>query len=258
MILLFAKRGNHNKNFRLNSDEDVRHVFEANGIDFNNLVEKCRNYPHPIPLFENLISSTAYSVGGSSLARVDRDTLSVDLQVDGPGTLSLYGYWSEFESAAAALERAIENLSYNDLLVATVHGIASIEGYVNYRAELWNKHNPANQLVDSKAAKISFDDKINIWIPIMTGGRKLDKGEAWWSDFKKLQSVRDDVAVHPKVSARGISYADLSKLINRFGTGIATFLLRLHMLFNDRIPATIIRAAYSPSVEVAESSNIHQ
>jgi|KBSSwiStaDraftv2_1062776.scaffolds.fasta_scaffold1892851_1 hypothetical protein len=125
MILLFAKYGNHNKNFRLDSDIDVQHIFKINGIDFNNLIEKCRNYPHPIPLFENLISSTAYSIGGSSLARVDRDTLAVDLQVDGPGSLSLYGYWSDFESAMAALERASDTMSYNDLLTAVVHGVAS-------------------------------------------------------------------------------------------------------------------------------------
>ena len=97
---------------------------------------------------------------------------------------------------------------------------------------------------------VRFDDKINLWIPKMAKGKKLDKSGVNWKDFRNLRSIRDNLAIHPKFSGHGISYSDLADKINSFRTGIAGLLIQLHILFDERIPGTIIRSAYSPNVEV--------
>jgi hypothetical protein len=97
---------------------------------------------------------------------------------------------------------------------------------------------------------VSRDDKIDEWIPIMTGGKKLNKGNQRWEHYKKLRTVRDQQQAHLKAPALGSDYRKLAKSLNIFRTGIAGMLLELHILFGDRnVPATIIRHAYLPDVE---------
>jgi hypothetical protein len=60
------------------------------------------------------------------------------------------------------------------------------------------------------------------------------------------------VAIHPKSSGYSISFAKLAEQINFFRTGIARLLVKLHLLFEDVIPAKIIRAAYAPDVEFVQ------
>lgn len=223
-----------------------------NGLDFQQLVEECRDFQSRVPFFENLIGSTWEVTGPGKASTIDLATGKEHVSVDGPGTITLSTYWSQFETAVAALERAISNASYADLQSAVVSGIASIEAYINHRAELWNRTNPDDQLLDTKAQKVSFEDKIDKWIPKMTGGKKHDKSIRNWADFKLLHQIRDNVTIHSKSSSHGTSYQGLANTINRFKTGIAGLLVQLHLLFNEKIPAIIVRNYYAPDVEISQ------
>lgn len=252
MIILLAMHGNHYHDFRLESDADVKRIYTANQIDFARVVEHCRDFHQHVPIFENLVGSTVSTVGNSTLSRVNLITGEEDLVVKAPGKLVLLGYWATFESAIEALNTSVSLASFTEFQSSVVQGIASIEGYINYRVELWNKINPQSQLVDSRENKISFDEKINDWIPVMTKGKKFDKGSIEWEHFKILRRIRDDSAIHPKVSGFGVSLPDLAEKINMFRIGIAAPIIKMHTLFEERIPGVIIRARYAPDVEVAE------
>jgi hypothetical protein len=250
MIVAFARYGNHYYDVRFKSDADIKRSFSARGIDFEQLVERCRDPRETVPFFENLIGCAATPVGGATVSRVNLSTGETDLETKSPGKLVLYGYWATFETAVKALHRAIDEASYSELQSAIVQGVASIEGYINYRADIWNKQHPEEQLLDSRQNKVGFDDKIGDWIPKMTGGRKLYKGNQEWSHFRILRGIRDHHAIHPKVSGYSISFSELAEKINMFRTGIAGLLIQLHILFREKVPRVIIRAAYAPDVEV--------
>jgi len=250
MIVAFARYGNHYHDVQFKSDADVERGFSARGIDFEQLAERCRDPQENVPFFENLIGYTVAPVGGATVSRVDLSTGETDLETRSPGKLVLYDYWATFDTAVKALQRAVFEASYSELQSAIVQGIASIEGYINYRAEVWNKRHSEDQLLDSKQDKVSFDDKIDNWLPKMTGGKRLYKGDQEWSHFRTLREIRDHQAIHPKMSGHSISFAELAEKINLFRTGIAGLLIRLHVLFNEKVPRVIIRAAYAPDVEV--------
>lgn len=254
MIVAFARYGNHYHDVKFKSDADVKRAFAARGIDFEQLAERCRDPQQGVPFFENLVGSTAAPVGGATLSRVDHSTGETDLETKSPGKLVLYSYWATFETAVRSLRRAVDEASYSEFQYAVVQGIASIEGYINYRAELWNKRHPEDQLLDSRQGKVSFDDKVNEWIPKMTGGKRLYKGDRGWNHFRMLRGIRDHHAIHPKMSGYSISFPELAEKINLFRTGIAGLLIRLHILFKEKVPRIIIRAVYAPDVEVVGES----
>lgn len=255
MILLFARHGNHYHETNFKSDNDVKRGFADHGINFEKLVMDCRDFKQPIPFFENLIPSTVFSAGGVEMSRVDSATGSEDLTTKSPGSLVIQGYWASFESAIEARDRAIQKSSYTEYLSAVTSGIASIEGYINYQAEFWNKKHQDQPLIDSFSTKVNLNDKFDNWIRVMTQGKKLDKGGINWSHFKIIKSIRDDLAIHPKSSGYGISFYDLAEKINVFRSGIAGLLIQLHLLFNEKIPQIVIRAAYAPDVEVTSNDN---
>ncbi len=253
MVLLIAKYGNHYNPVAFRTDADVKRWFARNGIDFQRLVETCRDFNQSVPHFENLLGSTWTASKGVKLSKVDLETGAEEFGVEGPGTYTPLGYWASFEIAQKALGRAVQEISYSELQSAFVHGTASIEAYVNYRAERWNSRNPQQKLHDSRESKVRFDQKINDWIPVMSNGRKLNKSGVHWSDFLKVKALRDNVTIHPKASGYGTSYGDLAEKINLFRTGVAGLLVDLHLHFNEKIPSAIIRARYAPDVEVVSS-----
>jgi hypothetical protein len=263
MILLFGRFGNHfhegpskyiTDSFPFKSDEDVVNALVENGIDFNRLVLRCRHFRNRVPMFENLIGSTFNTVGSPRISRINWDTGGEDLIVNGPARMTIYDYWSKFEAAAKARDQAVERSSFLDFHSAIVLGIASIESYINYRAEIWNQHNPQKRLNDSREFKVSFEDKINTWIPEITGGKTLNKGNQDWNNYKILRRIRDDTVIHPKSSGYSISLNNLAWQINLFRRGIAGLLIQLHILLQEKIPQIIIRARYAPDVEIVLSS----
>ena len=79
--------------------------------------------------------------------------------------------------------------------------VAAVENYINYRAQRWNFSHASQPLLDSKSNKVSFDEKIDQWLPIMTG-KRLERDGREWADFLALRKLRDDRAIHSKSGAR--------------------------------------------------------
>jgi hypothetical protein len=249
LIQAFARYGNHDKLENFVSEAQVKRAFAINEIEYDELVEKCRDPAHHVPFFENLIGSTWTVSPGSSVSRVNLNTGEEDNKVDGPGLYAPDGYWATYETAHGALERAANNLSYGEALSALSSGIASIETFLRARVLEWNKNHPDDQLIDSRDTKVSFDDKIDLWIPKMTG-RKLDKSGKRWQAFKVARAIRDDHAVHPKEAGHAVQFARLVEIINLFANGIAGLLIDLHIHFKQKTPRIIIRDAYAPEAEL--------
>jgi hypothetical protein len=234
------------------TDADVKRQFLLNRIDFDQLVEDCRSPGRPVPHYENLIGSTWQTTGGVEVALVDRVTGDEQHVLTGSGLVAPDNCWAIFEAACEDVQRAVARASYMDLQGAAVKGIASLEAFINARADRWNKMHPEDQLLDSRQQKVSFEDKLDIWIPRLTGGAKLDKSGTMWRDLLILRAIRDGAAIHPKAPGFGISYADLAKNVNLFRLGIAGFLFQLHLLFRVMVPRAVIRAMYAPEVEAVE------
>ncbi len=253
MVLMMAKFSNHGEKIKFTTDASVKRHLKRYRADFKQLVEKCRLFKENVPFFENLAGSTWTVSEGAKLAVVDKSDGQTKSEVKGPGTLTVSTYWGLFEEALRSRDRSVESSSFSEYQNSVVAGIASIEAYINHRAELWNKINPKEKLLDSPSIKISFGDKIDIWIPKMSGGEKLDKSIRNWNDFKELKKIRDHVSIHPKSVSYGISFPDLAEKINLFRTGIAGVLIQLHKIFKEPIPAKIIRAYFSPNVEVIKT-----
>lgn len=255
MILMFARYGNHGEKAVFKSDADVKRYMEHRGIDFQNLVELCRNFKENIPFFENLVGSTWTISSGCEAAVVDKLNGKEKCVVEGPGTIASSTYWAHAETAYKSRTNAVEASSFAELQTAIVSGMASIEAYINHRAELWNNTNPKEMLTDSSTSKVSFGEKIDVWIPKMTGGTNLDKSDRNWMDFQDLKKIRDHVSIHPKASGIGTSFSELAKNANIIRTGIAGLLIQLHILFKEQVPAVIIRFFFAPEAEVNEFSN---
>lgn len=253
MILAMAKFSFRGGGIQFTTDASVKRYLKKHGADFKQIVEKCRIFKENIPFFENLIRSTWTVSEGAKLAVVDKLDGQKKSEVQGPGVLTVSTYRGLFEEALRARDRSVKSSSYSDYQNAVVSGIASIEAYINHRAEIWNKISPTDKLLNSPSNKISFEDKIDIWIPKMSGGGKLDKSIRNWSDFKELREIRDHVSIHPKSASYGISFSELTDKINLFRTGIAGILIQLHKLFKEPIPAKIIRTFFSPDVEVIKT-----
>jgi len=80
MILLFARSGNHYHMTRFKSDADIKRAFGSNGIDFERLVEECRDFTRTVPFFENKFGSTFMAGEGLTVAHVDmmgKETMNV-------------------------------------------------------------------------------------------------------------------------------------------------------------------------------------
>lgn len=254
LIQLMAKQGNHN--FTFSTDASVKNFFKDRGYDYDKLVDTIRDYPEPVPLIENFMPATAFASPGLQVSRVNF-LGNEDLHLSGPGAFTMFGYQSQIEQTFENIEAATKNSSPQHLLTACMNGVASIEGYINYRVEIWNKLHPESSLHDTKQSPVSFNDKIDSWIPIMTSQKKLDKSGRTWNDFKRLKAIRDDIAVHPKSSGHTFTLEQLAELINCFSAGIAGLLNQLHNLFGERTPSIVIRHIYAPEVEVARI-DLHQ
>jgi hypothetical protein len=252
LILTIVRHGNHTHPRNFPTDAAIRRQFARGNIDFDRLVQECRSPGRPVPGYENMVGSTLFTLGEAEVSLVDAATGEADTLLTGQGLVALSNYWATFESARENIQRAVTRTSLTDFHSAVVSGIASIEGYINSKAAAWNQTHPDDQLVDSKEAKVSFEEKVDVWLPKVTGGRRLEKGGAEWRHFLILRAIRDKDAVHPKAIGIGVSYTELAKNINLFRLGIAGLLFQLHRLFSESVPAAVIRAMYAPEVEAVE------
>lgn len=251
MILDMVKYSNGGSN-RFKTDADVKRYLATLGYNFDDLVRKSmENFDCPIPT-ENLLGSTWKISGGTGTIISAGEEV---LKIKGPGEITQKAYWGIYEESIGQLKACISCGSYTKCQSAISLGISSIEAYIGYRVEQWNKLHPTEALIDSKENKVTFDDKINHWIPTMAKNKKLDKSNQIWRDYKILRGIRDNTTVHAKKSSYGISYDDLIDLIGKYSYGISGMLLELHKLFNDPIPPAIIRNFYAPPVTMLEISD---
>ena len=255
MIWTFIRHGNHSRYHSMSKAPtgSIEKWFADQGEPLHKLIPRCRRYfDINVPFVENLIGSTwtliADTNGNASASITQSNSASPPIQITGPGTIGV-DYASKFEAACKARDRAIKDASLEDFHTAIVKGIASIESYITYRAEIWNLSSTAEfPLSDSSTGKVAFDRKIKNWVPTMTNGRALDLSGRMWQDFLYLRGIRDNDAIHAKRFAQGCSFADHALAINKFKIGIAELLLQLHILFEEPAPRSIIRARYFPEV----------
>jgi hypothetical protein len=242
MIITMTRFGDHVANllqgFPISTDEEVTEWFEKNGYNYGQIIEECRNPQISIPLVENLVGGTFIMSGREESEQIITST-----------------YQDAYEVATRHLEGAIENASFSEIESAIVRGIASIEAFINTMASKWNERNPNSRLEDSRDNKVSLDDKIDIWIPRLSGGQAFNKGDKHWQDFKRLRGIRDNLTVHAKQTGHIVKYSEMAELINAFRTGIAGVLIRLHILCRNWIPSEVIRGYYTPEVEVVPTTD---
>lgn len=250
MVLDMIRFSNHSHSKEgLSTDSAVKKRLAAIGADFNEIVELVRDYEKRVPLFENYAGYTVNIIGTPIVTAINSELGEV-AEIKGPGAITNLPYASMFEDTIKIRNEAMRSFDVNSMNMAIVSGLSCIDGYIGYKVAIWNNIHPDDQLVDSKEAKVSFNDKIDKWIPKMTQGSKFNKGTIVWPSNKVLRGIRDDY-VHPKEVGMGISADTFRKRIDLFRDGIALFLLDLHKLFKEmNIPSIIIRAAYAPDARV--------
>jgi hypothetical protein len=253
MIMTMAKHGNHD--YAFTSDADVKRFFAAGGYDYDELVRASRKWNSAVPLVENVVPGTWTVTAGATVAVIDSRTGQEITKVQGPGAYAPYEYWGRFEDAVRQFGQTLELASLGAFKDCVSSGLASLEAYVAHRAWLHNSSHPDTQLLDSKDRPVSFDKKIDKWVPAMSGGRRLDKTGRNWADFKVLHEFRNDVATHPKAPAMGMDYAGLSRLLNKFRHGIAGLMVDLHLHFSERIPCIVVRYAYLGDIELVSEAD---
>jgi hypothetical protein len=253
-ICAHAMHGNHGNSFRPSSVQEVQQYFFQSGFNTDDLTEQCRSPQSCVPVFEKPVRSTWRTCGSGTVSLVDSDG-EVIHKMKGPGQFVWSDYEAHFEAACAARDRAVAKDSYSAFQECLSQGFASIEAFFNTQARTWNKQHPEDRLIDSRAFKVSLESKIAQWVPKMSGGAKVNKTDRVWRDFKTLENLRDEDAIHPKLPGYGIPYEDLAKHINAFRSGIALFLGEIHLLIGRPIPAVIINAVYMPDVEVIRVAN---
>ncbi len=252
MILVMAQHSNHYRG-DLSTTQQLESYLAQYGWTLKDLVEECRDKEDSLPFLENLIpsGSTVYAgVGtvtytdseGNEVARFEGEEES--------GTLAMATDWAFLEKAADDVERALDKMSYVEFLSSVANGVASVEAYIFQKAYQYNIRNPGNELEDTKQKKVSFEDKIDKWIPIMTGGTKLNKGGKNWAHFLRLKQVRDTQHAHTKTPALNITFRELCTQLNLFRTGIAGLLLDLHRLFGDTVPSIMVKYAFHPEIKL--------
>jgi hypothetical protein len=182
---------------------------------------------------------------GHLLGRVGEGGEEFVAKVEGEsGHVVLSEYLDSFENAAKELERSVKDNNHRALLTALSDGVASIEGYINYQAG----RKGGQQYSDSKQQMVSFETKIDEWIPQITGS-KLDKGGVNWNHHNQLRNIRDDFQAHPKTHLYLTPYSEICRRMNLFRTGIAGLLFDLHVQFKDLVPAQIIHGYFLPEIQ---------
>ncbi len=255
MIMALALYGNHYHESDwgyLNTTRRVEEFFAAGDYTLGEVIEECRDKDSTVPLLENLIPISGWTVTGAPgvvVSQTDSEGNEVARFEGKAGFMVAATDAALFEKAVKDFERAIAQMSYTEFLSALANGLASIEAYIAQKAYQHNVRNSGDQLMDDKDHKVAFADEIKVWVPKMAG-TKLNLGDKHWAHFQRLKRVRDTEHTHTKSPALHISYRELCKLLNLFRTGIAGMLLNLHALFGDTVPAVVVKYAFYPDIKL--------
>lgn len=251
MVLDMARDGDHGHQLKcdLTNEERVKEFYRVNGCNFEVVVEEARRWspglPPTVPLLD-IRTWNSFTLGGDSgsVAGIKRGGDDFLVKFEGEsGHVVLTEYLDIFENAVKELERSVEGDNHRAFLTALSDGIASIEGYINYQAG----QTGGQQYKDSEQEKVSFETKINEWIPQLTGA-KLDKSGATWSHHQELRRIRNGYQAHPKMHLYGITYSEICRRMNLFRTGIAGLLFDLHIAFSKLVPGQVIQARCLPDI----------
>lgn len=251
LVIAMARYGNH-----YHGDLSTQHllsIFLAQyDCSIQDLIEESKNKEDSVPYLENLLPVGGWVASGAEgviVSHIDSEGNEV-ARFDGePGTFSMATDGTFFEKATEDFEAALNKMSYVEFLSCLANGVASIEAYIFEKTYQYNIRNPGSKLVDSKKTKVSFNDKIDNWVPRMAGS-KLNKGHKEWAHFQRLKQVRDTQHAHSKNPSLSITYRELCKLMNLFRSGIAGLLLELHILFGEITPSRVIRYVFHPEIKL--------
>jgi hypothetical protein len=163
-------------------------------------------------------------------------------------------YVAQFSAACRARDKAIKNRDVDEFFTMLTKSFASIESFLALRAHVYNEGKPEqDELMDGGNARfVSTQDKIKIWLPVMSG-RSIDlvKSPAW-GKFLRLQKLRNDAAIHPKIGSGPMRLNELATGINDFREAIAGMLFVMHQFFGRPVSSVIIRAMRYPEVRVVQ------
>lgn len=246
LILTLAKYGSHEFRRRFESDADVKRFLEAHGLSFDSAVEAClKRDGSPPAWFINYIERGPWTTFGTGVS-----LSTAGMTMVGSGQIITHGYYSTWKASYEAFERSMDKGSYIDFLVAATLGVASIEAYLNFRADIYNESvEPESRLIDCAERPIKFDRKITEWVRIASGANFL-RGHSFWEAFRRIRKLRDDQLVHPKASGFAVTFGKMQEFLSDYQIGICEFHIALHKHFDDEIGYWLARAAYAPSVKL--------
>jgi hypothetical protein len=230
----------------------VRTIISQHGMTPKQAVNFTRRFFEPVPGFENQMGPTFTAIGdGVRVVRQAADGSMVDVSgpIESGSDFTLANYWAKFEFATGQLVRAAQSQQFSDVLAAVTAGISSIDNFVIELATSWNFSHPDGTRFDP-GEHSSLSDRLDTWIPIITGDR-YDKGGRSWQAHLRLRKFRNDWDQHDKSTYRVTTPALLVDLGNDFGPGIAEVLFDLHVLAGRRVPAIIVKYKYFPGYYVS-------
>ena len=212
-------------------NKTIEQWFEQNKYPFKRLVSDTRDWEYVVPFVENTMDSKVY--------------------ISGAGIINVSDYQGEFESALEYRDAAINNADTEAYYACITKLFASLASYLLLKAECYNAENE-NKLEDAQGSSVSLEDKMKLWVPILSGGKELDSSKKSWDLFQVQLAQCNEDAIHPKYSAQDLSSVELAEKVNDLRGGIINIMYELHVLLNDEIKSQLVRAVYFPDVYVSE------
>lgn len=212
-------------------NKTIEQWFEQNKYPFKRLVSDTRDWGYTVPFVENTMDSKVY--------------------ISGAGIINVSDYQGEFESALAYRDAVINNADIEAYHLCIAKLFASLASYLYHKAECYNAENE-DQLEDAQGSPVSLEEKIKLWVPILSGGKELDSSKKSWDLFQAQLAQCNKDAIHPECLAQDLSSVELAEKVNDLRGGIINIMYELHVLLNDEIKSQLVRAVYFPDVYVSE------
>lgn len=265
LIFYFIRWGDlSERHFKNLPDATIEKMLATQGYKLDQRITELTQNPHKhILQFENLLENHTWNFVATPGAIVTVSTLVDGIEIpqiqDAEHGLIREPHRAAFVAACEARDAAIANNNFDSFYTALATGFSSLEAYMTLRTFVFNAKCTPSERLDERRPKrgyVSFEEKLREWVPIMTG-KSIDFGtSAGWNDFLYLQSLRNDVVIHPK-PGKGLKTLDeLADGINRFRYGIGSLMFLLHQAFDEPMQRSIIRAMRYPTVRVIRTVSI--
>jgi len=212
-------------------NKTIEQWFEQNKYPFKRLISDTRDWGYTVPFVENTMDSKVY--------------------ISGAGIINVSDYQSEFESALEYRNSTINNADIAAYHACIAKLFASLASYLSLKAECYNAENE-DKLEDAQGSPVSLEEKIKLWVPILSGGKELDSSKKSWDLFQVQLAQYNEDAINPKCSVQDLSCVELAEKVNDLRGGIINIMYELHVLLNDEIKSQLVRAVYFPDVYVSE------